>query len=100
VESEFSGSTLSHYQSLCEDLDITPIPGTVRECKAVLRKIFVNIVDLMQYRMDRQSRRAARKPEKFRNLGQLKNYCLKTEKYYGKKEAKAEMLRELLKVLT
>src|SRR5216110_1793386 len=50
VESEFSGSSLLHYQSLCEDLDITPIPSTMEECKSVLKGIFVNIVDLMQYR--------------------------------------------------
>lgn len=100
MESEFSGFSLSHYQSLCEDLDITPIPKTVGECKALLRGVFVNIVDLMQYRTDRHRRRAARKPEKFRTLRQLRKYCQETGKYYSKKEAKAETLRVLLKVLT
>lgn len=99
VESEFSGSSILYYQSLCEDLDIIPIPDTVDECKAVLKKVFVNIVDLMQYRTDQQKGRGATKPQKFCTLKQLKEYSNKMAKYYSKEEAKAEMLRELLKVL-
>src|SRR5271154_3813356 len=71
VESEFSGSSLSHYQSLCKDLDIKPIPDTVSECKVQLKEVYVNIVDLMQYRPDHRKRRFARKPRKFRTLEQL-----------------------------
>lgn len=100
VESEFSGSSFSHYQSLCRDLDIKPIPDTVYECKAALKGVFVNIVDLMQYRTDCQKGRFARKPQKFRTLEQLKEYSGNEGKYYSKEDAKSEMLRELLKVLT
>ena len=99
VESEFSGSSLSHYQSLCRDLDIKPIPDTLCECKAALKGVFVNIVDLMQYRTDRQKRRFTGKPQKFQTLKRLKEYSLEKGKYYRKEDAKAEMLRELLKVL-
>jgi hypothetical protein len=99
VESEFSGSSISHYQSLCKDLDIDPIPDSVTECKTALREVFVNIVDLVQYRKDRQQRRGASKPRTFRTLGQLKQYASNTGKYYNKENAKAEMLRELLKEL-
>ena len=99
VESEFSGSSLPHYQSVCRDLDISPIPDNVTECKAQLKEVFVNIVDLMQYRTDRQKGRGASKPRKFQSLAQLRKYSEQSEKYYPKKEAKAEMLRELLKVL-
>jgi hypothetical protein len=99
VECEFSGSSISHYQSVCEDLDVTPIPQNVEECKAVLRRSFVNIVDLMQYRADRKGRRVATKPRKFRTLNELKQYSRSSGKYYAKEEAKAEMLRELLRVL-
>ena len=100
VESEFSGSSLSHYQSLCRDLDIKRIPDTVSECKVQLKEVFVNIVDLMQYRTDHQKGRFALKPPKFRTLEQLKEYSDQEGKYYSKEHAKAEMLRELLKVLT
>jgi len=100
VESEFSGSSLSHYQSVCWDLDISPIPDDVTECKAQLKKIFVNIVDVMQYRTDRHKGRRARKPPKFQSLAQLRKYSEQFGKYYSKDEANAEMLQELLKVLT
>jgi hypothetical protein len=96
VEREFGDSSLGHYQSLCEDLDIDPIPETISECKGELRDVFVNIVDLMQYRRDR---RKGQKPERFDNLEELKEYSQDCGKYYPKESAKAEMLRELLKVL-
>ena len=70
------------------------------ECKVQLKEVFVNIVDLMQYRTDHQKGRFARKPRKFRTLEQLKEYSDQEGKYYSKEHAKAEMLRELLKVLT
>lgn len=102
VETEFGGSSISHYQSLCSDLDISPIPDTVGECKTELREVFVNIVDLMQYRKDRQMGRKTRKPRKFTTLEQLSEYShnSRPKKLYDKNEAKAEMLRELLKILS
>ena len=96
VESEFEGSSILHYQSLCEDLDIDPIPETVENCKAELRNVFVNIVDLMQYR---RNRRRGEKPKQFAQLSDLKTYSSVQGKYYPKEQAKAEMLKELLKVL-
>jgi hypothetical protein len=96
VESEFSGSSISHYQSLCKDLDIEPIPDSVAGCKTVLREVF-NIVDLVQYRKDCQQGKIASKPQKFRSLKQLSQYTSNENKYYSKHNAKAEMLRELLK---
>jgi hypothetical protein len=65
----------------------------------MLKDVFVNIVDLMQYRTDRQRARGVIKPRKFRTLKRLKEYSNKTGKYYNKEEAKAGMLRELLKIL-
>jgi hypothetical protein len=96
VEPEFGGSSLEHYRSLCEDLDIDPIPGSISECKSDLKAVFVNIVDLMQYR---RNGREGEKPKRFHNLKGLKKYSEDCRKYYPKESAKAEMLRELLKVL-
>jgi hypothetical protein len=95
VESEFGGSSLEHYQSLCEDLDIDPIPGSISECKSELKAVFVNIVDLMQYRRNGKEGGAKR----FHNLKGLKKYSQQYGKYYPKETAKAEMLQKLLKVL-
>lgn len=99
VEAEFGGSSLEHYQGVCRDLEINPIPDSVDECKKQLKEVFVNIVDLMQYRMDRQSGRTAQRPRMFDTLEELSEYSNTHRKYYNKEEAKAEMLRELLKVL-
>jgi hypothetical protein len=97
VESEFSGSSITHYQILCKDLDIDPVPDSVAGCKTVLREVFVNIVDLVQYRKDCQQGKIASKPQKFRSLKKLSQYTCDEGKYYPKENAKAEMLRELLK---
>jgi hypothetical protein len=99
AETEFSESTLEHYQTLCEDLDISPIPESVTACKNELRKVYVNIVDLVQYRKDKRHRRRARKVTKFDTLDELSDYSTSTWKWYPRETAKAEMLRELLKVL-
>jgi hypothetical protein len=93
VESEFEGSSLDHYKRVCEDLNIDPIPESITKCKKKLRKVFVNIVDLMQYRLNG---RRGEKPRRFKSLRGLKEYSFNCNKYYSKERAKAEMLRELL----
>ena len=50
----------------------------------------------MEYR--RKGRRG-KKPKRFAKLEQLKEYSSEEGKYYRKENAKAEMLRELLKQL-
>ena len=99
AEAEFSGSTLEHYQDLCLDLRIRPIPDNVVECKERLKGVFVNIVDLIQYRQDKGRGMKAKKPRKFCDLKELKEYSAHNRKYYPLQEAKSEMLNELLKVL-
>jgi len=99
VENEFQGSTLQHYQGLCQDLRIRNVPETVPECKEMLKGVFVNIVDLVQYRRDRDRGVVARKPRKFGSLEALRRYSEEESKYYPKDNAKSEMLRELLQVL-
>jgi hypothetical protein len=96
AESEFQGSSILHYQTLCQDLDIDPIPETVSKCKRELRQVFVNIVDLVEYR---RNGRKGQKPKRFPSLKKLKGYCKVEVKYYRKERAKAEMLRVLLKQL-
>ena len=53
IEGEFAESTLQHYQDLCAELDIEDIPDSITQCRNTLWRVYVNIVDLMQYRRDR-----------------------------------------------
>jgi len=100
VETEFEDSSLEHYQNLCQDLSISPIPESITACKNALRAVYVNIVDLMQYRKDRAAGRRADLPPLFGSLEELSEYSDNEKKWYPRETAKAEMLRELLKVLT
>jgi hypothetical protein len=100
VENEFEHSDLEHYQGLCQDLSIDPVPASITACKAALRNVYVNIVDLVQYRIDRRARRRATRPIRFDSLEELSVYTEETKKWYPRETAKAEMLRELLKILT
>jgi hypothetical protein len=99
VEAEYSGFTLQHYQNLCDDLGINPIPGSVNECKRQLAGVFVNIVDLTQYRMDRRAGRWVSRPLLHTDLEALRSYSNKEKKWYPPENTQSEMLRVLLKVL-
>jgi hypothetical protein len=99
VEDEYAGTSLDHYQRLCEDLDIDPIPETVNQCKQKLRTKYVNIIDLTTYRRDVAMGLDAAKPQTFGSLNELKEYSKAQKKWYPVETAKAEMLRELLRVL-
>jgi hypothetical protein len=99
VEEEYAGTSLDHYQCLCEDLDVDSIPETVNKCKDMLRTKFVNIIDLTTYRRDVAMGLDAAKPQTFGSLNELKEYSKAQKKWYPVETAKAEMLRELLRVL-
>ena len=96
VEPEFEGSSIHHYQQLCDDLEIYPIPETVAECKHELKAVFVNIVDLVHYR---KCGRKGPKAKRFAQLKLLRKYSREEKKCYPKESAKAEMLKVLLRVL-
>jgi hypothetical protein len=99
VEAEFSGNTLYDYQQLCGDLGFYPIPDTIDECKEKLSTVFVNIVELVQYRIDlRHGSRPA--PLRFFNSAQeLREYMEANEKWCPIKNARAEILRALFRVI-
>lgn len=99
IETEFGESTLPHYQSLCHDLGISPAPESVNECKARLSTVFVNIVDLTQFRREKRAGREPAPITLFSDLAELQTYSTENQKWYPKGAAKAEMLRVLLKVL-
>lgn len=96
TEQELRGTSLTRYQQLCLDLDILPPPDTVHLCKKALRTIYVNIFDLVEYRING---RVGGRPTQFKNEKDLKEYSVRKDKIYPKRRAKAEMLQVLLKKL-
>lgn len=99
VESEFEESTLDHYKSLCKELAIEPIPESIEECREELSRVYVNIVDLVQYRRDRKARRHPEPLIFFDNAQELRDYCKREEKWCPVETAIAEMLEVLLRPL-
>jgi len=99
AELEFSGSSLQDYQDLCHELQIYPVPGSLEECKDRLTGVYVNIVDLVQYRRDKRMGvlDGGEGPWRFESLGGLREYSVEERKVWPWHEAKSEMLRELLK---
>lgn len=97
VEAEFAGNSLSDYQQLCRELSIGPIPGSIPECIERLSTVYVNIVDLVQYRKDKRARRYTEPLQWFDTQEELENYTKESRKWYPSGNANGEMLRVLLK---
>ena len=97
MDQEFSGTGLADYQTLCRQLEITPIPDSINGCKQQLRGVNVNIIDLVQYRRDERANRYAEKPFMFENEEDLKRYSDEEDKICPLEGARSGMLRALLK---
>ncbi|CAL1699420.1 unnamed protein product [Somion occarium] len=74
---------LQSWQYLCAVLCVWPIPDTVSECREVIRSIYVNLVDLLEYH------RSGRPVPTFTTLSQLQHYTKATRKFFPREEAKA-----------
>ena len=98
IEAEFADSSLERYQNLCIELKLDTIPNSVKECKRVLSRVNVNIVDLMQYRKDRRDGLDPEPVLLFDSAQELQEYTMESKKWYPADTARAEMLRVLLKV--
>ncbi len=96
VEGEFAEDTLQHYQGLCEELGIEDIPDGINQCKNKLWRVYVNIVDLMQYRKDKRAGRSPPPLTLFETADALAQYTSSEKKWCPVEIAKAEMLRVLL----
>jgi len=97
-ETEFGQSRLEHYQEICRDLGIDPVPDSINRCKEQMKKVYVNIVDLIQYRKNKRECKSQGPLTMFDNLEELKSYTEREKKHYPSENAKAELLRELLKI--
>ncbi|KIM27376.1 hypothetical protein M408DRAFT_330080 [Serendipita vermifera MAFF 305830] len=87
--SEFSqhygqdASSLSGWQSLCNEVGLDPIPQSVEACKMALKgKVWVNIVDLVD------CRRTGTKVKCHETRGHLRHYTKFNKKIFPKVEAK------------
>ncbi|KAG9847636.1 hypothetical protein KCU98_g3831, partial [Aureobasidium melanogenum] len=81
---------LDRLQHLCVELSIEP-PDTITQCKKILKKTHVNLVDLMN------ARRTHKKVGKFDTEKQLSKYSRETGKIYPKKDAKGDVVKVLLR---
>ena len=95
VEQEFAESGLDHYQTLCEDLGLEP-GDSIRDCKRVLSGVYVNIVDLIQFRKDKRANRNPTPLQLFESDEELKDYTRKSKKWCPVETARAGILLVLL----
>ncbi|KAL3460881.1 hypothetical protein BJX64DRAFT_261998 [Aspergillus heterothallicus] len=89
---------IATWHALCYALRITPPPPTCRDCKKVVRKVYVNIIDLIEWA------RTGRKNgdiHLFRNLGELRDYTQSTRRIYHppRTEDGSTVLRHLRRVI-
>lgn len=99
VDEEFAGDTLSDYQQLCEELRILPVPDSKTECERRLARVNVNMVDFVQYRIDKKAGREPGPVQTFETFEELENYRKRTQKTYPLRNAHARTLKVLLKVI-
>ena len=97
VEEEFGEKSIEGYQELCEDLDITPIPESISACERELRRIHVNLVEVIQYRCDKRSGGRASEILKHRNADAAKEYARARNKILPADVGKVGVLRKLVR---
>lgn len=97
IDFEFSGSTLQHYQNLCWELRVNPVPSSKEECRRTLRSVYVNVVDLVQYRRDMREGRTPVEFDTYSSLDELKRNSDKG-KWIPPDISEAELFKVLLKV--
>ncbi|PLN78639.1 hypothetical protein BDW42DRAFT_140643 [Aspergillus taichungensis] len=74
-----SEDDLSAWHSLCTAVNVSPLPTTCRGCQKAVRRLYVNIVDLIEWaRRGREGDRVQR----FDSLKDLRNYSRRTRKIF------------------
>ncbi|CZS94890.1 hypothetical protein WAI453_013492 [Rhynchosporium graminicola] len=77
-----SESKLENWQRLCSDVGIKDILTSIKQCKLALRRVWVNIYDLIA------AVRQSKVPRCFRNEFDLRTYTINSRKIFPKKKAK------------
>ncbi|KAK0108620.1 hypothetical protein ONS95_003415 [Cadophora gregata] len=73
---------LENWQRLCHDVGITDVPQSLKKCKLALRRVWVNIHDLII------AVRQNKIPHRFQSQHELSAYTLRTRKFFPKEKAK------------
>jgi hypothetical protein len=98
VEEEFGDiSEVEAYRKLCKDLDIYPVPESKSGCETELRRIHVNLVDVIQCKWDERMGRGASEVTKFRNAAEAKEYAKEEHKILPGYIGRIGVLRVLLR---
>ncbi|KAF8183048.1 hypothetical protein K438DRAFT_1600172 [Mycena galopus ATCC 62051] len=85
-------NSLKNWQSFCAVLDISPVPLTLEACRAAVRDVHVNLVDLVNWGM------MGAEIRKFETLEELSTYTKVNGKFFPQSEAEAGgFLRFLLR---
>ncbi|PVH79114.1 hypothetical protein DL98DRAFT_420947 [Cadophora sp. DSE1049] len=86
-----SEDKLENWQRLCRDVGIQDVPRSLAKCKLALRKVWVNIYDLIV------AVRQNKIPRRFPSLHALSAYTIRTRKIFPKEKAKeGGLVRQLL----
>ncbi|KAG6053971.1 hypothetical protein E4U17_004207 [Claviceps sp. LM77 group G4] len=89
-----SDDKLDVLQRLCQKLEIEPMRQSITACKKAINGVYVNIVDFID------CERTGEPIHKFASLRQLRQYTIREDKFFPRKQAKRSLLlRFLLKVL-
>ncbi|RDX53154.1 hypothetical protein OH76DRAFT_77150 [Lentinus brumalis] len=81
------------WQRLCNALGVNPVPDTLHECRQLVSRTHVNLVDFIERRDPGQT------VQKFASEEDLRRYTHETEKYYNRNAAKrrSSLLSRLLR---
>ncbi|KAJ6554880.1 hypothetical protein B0H19DRAFT_1154728 [Mycena capillaripes] len=82
---------LGNWQSLCRVLEIAPVPQKMWACRAAVREVHVNLVDLVDWGG------MGAPVQKFETLEELAHYTKMTRKFFPQGEAMGGLLQFLLR---
>jgi hypothetical protein len=97
VEEEFGDSSLEKHQELCEDLGVYPIPESKMACERELRRLHVNLVDVIQFKWNKRMGKGTSPVTQYRNAEEVKEYAMDEKKTLPGHMAKIGLLRFLLR---
>ncbi|KAI4093383.1 MAG: hypothetical protein LQ344_002971 [Seirophora lacunosa] len=85
-----AGNKLAAWQGLCAELGLSANIPSIVKCKKALRRVHVNILDLID------DRRAGRQIETFDSAQALADYTNEHKRYFPLEDAKADSLIKIL----
>jgi len=90
-------TSLENFQELCEDLDISPVPENKSHCERELKRLHVNLVDVIQLRWDKRLGKGTGTVTRYRNKRELKEATEDEQKVLPGDIGKIGVLKFLLR---